>query len=746
MALSQADFYAYSRATGAPVPEDPRERAEMAPEVLAFRRNQLKAPEQQGPDPVSVGIGVGLALAGAGGALFGARRLMRGPKQSATAGVRQVNLAEMAGPNAPVRRVATEPTPEPSKTVSSTGLSPVDLAEEEYVSPYSKNPTYRDVYPSRFQYPPISKETIAARRQAETQKGIAAFKSQPETYQLELKGEVSPTLRSIRSLEIGPNLTQIRRNALGLAEETVPEIYPFPTSIPLEEAPKQLNIFSPRSYLEQKGSLAPVEDLTSVQQQSLPQVIDQKINAVESGEDQVTGRVIKELTIADPWGEAVVPPSTLNKQTLTTTPLLPPSATSLRDKAQSFLQSRFEELGNVIPGRYRRERLMGQDPEIAEAMELYASTGDPSVLSRLSQSPSSPLTIKPITQTELLADEIPTGKFFQTTGNPEFTEDLFEKDIKLTNRISSLAAQKQNIANRIEEINQLEPQLRFAARNESGQGGYYTRMLGKLKFEQQSLNPESVNADLGDAIAQRDFVRGQLESFENLGPQFNLIKRQEGVRPFYEVDPVTGEPIAETLEIRSGRPSVDLDEKTGGGRQYTAYQPGEGTGSSIGIYGIEPRNFPIADPGFKPTSLQREETKMQLRRGEYPKFQAAVKSTPEQKLSSVNMSQAVLRAAQQQASRNPRGGVLPDEMTILRRQLAQPVESESITYGPRSTLKAETALPQQLGIKGVTGYSARRVDSPADIAANQLEQYMGKLQRGRLTPLTSEVVIQPRLF
>jgi len=78
MALSQADFYAYSRATGAPVPEDPRERAEMAPEVLAFRRNQLKAPEQQGPDPLSVGIGVGLALAGAGGALFGARRLMRG--------------------------------------------------------------------------------------------------------------------------------------------------------------------------------------------------------------------------------------------------------------------------------------------------------------------------------------------------------------------------------------------------------------------------------------------------------------------------------------------------------------------------------------------------------------------------------------------------------------------------------------------------------------------------------------------
>ena len=45
MALSPADFYAYSRATGIPVPEDPYEKAELAPQVLEFRRNQLKAPQ-----------------------------------------------------------------------------------------------------------------------------------------------------------------------------------------------------------------------------------------------------------------------------------------------------------------------------------------------------------------------------------------------------------------------------------------------------------------------------------------------------------------------------------------------------------------------------------------------------------------------------------------------------------------------------------------------------------------------------
>ena len=41
MALSPADFYAYSRATGAPLPEDPEERAAMAPEVLELDRKSV---------------------------------------------------------------------------------------------------------------------------------------------------------------------------------------------------------------------------------------------------------------------------------------------------------------------------------------------------------------------------------------------------------------------------------------------------------------------------------------------------------------------------------------------------------------------------------------------------------------------------------------------------------------------------------------------------------------------------------
>jgi hypothetical protein len=180
MAVSPADFYAYSRATGVQIPDDPYERAELVPEVRAFRQNQLRAPQQEEPkgaDPLSVGVGVGLALAGGIAGGLGIRKLFRGPAKSATAGIRQVNLSDTTG----INRVAKEYRPAPSNV-----------------------PT------------------------------VTAPQAKPEG-------------------------------------------------------------FTPRNYIEKTGAVAPVEDLTSIQQQDLPQVIDQKINAVESGEDQVTGRTKTQL-------------------------------------------------------------------------------------------------------------------------------------------------------------------------------------------------------------------------------------------------------------------------------------------------------------------------------------------------------------------------------------------------------------------------------------------------------------------
>lgn len=276
MAVSPADFYAYSRATGVQIPDDPYERAKLVPEIREFRQNQLRAPQQEqskGPDPLSVGLGVGLALAGGIAGGLGIRKLLRGPAKSATAGVRQVDLGDVAA----VRRAASEYSPTPSNVAQQIG-------EEEFVA-------YRPD-PKEF----VSRPVAEARRQAATSDLLNAAQMRREPYQLALGGEASPTLQSIRSSEFGPNLTQTRERALGLVPAEAP-------SRPLTAAPDQLTLFepdtskgfTPRGYLEKTGAVAPIEDLTSVQQQSLPQVIDQKMNAVESAEDQVTGRIKSQL-------------------------------------------------------------------------------------------------------------------------------------------------------------------------------------------------------------------------------------------------------------------------------------------------------------------------------------------------------------------------------------------------------------------------------------------------------------------
>jgi hypothetical protein len=107
MALSQADFYAYSRATGAPVPRDPEEQAQMAPEVLQFRRNQLKSPETQEEQGFGLpqALGVGAALAGVGAAGFGISRLLRQKPAAAAKG--SVIRPATVDIESPLKRVIT---------------------------------------------------------------------------------------------------------------------------------------------------------------------------------------------------------------------------------------------------------------------------------------------------------------------------------------------------------------------------------------------------------------------------------------------------------------------------------------------------------------------------------------------------------------------------------------------------------------------------------------------------------------
>ncbi len=204
MALSQADFYAYSRATGAPVPRDPEEQAQMTPEVLEFRRNQLKAPSQPTQQGINVpqALGIGAAALGLGAAGYGISRLL--------------------------------------------GRKPALAAKESVVRPATTdlNRAKNALYPDAV---------------------------------------VREHLRQVAEARIPPVPQQPVRSS------SLPEVKP---STP---PPSPAKGFSPRRYAESTGALEAKPDLTSVQDSLEVNNQDQFINAVESGEDQQTGRVKNQL-------------------------------------------------------------------------------------------------------------------------------------------------------------------------------------------------------------------------------------------------------------------------------------------------------------------------------------------------------------------------------------------------------------------------------------------------------------------
>ena len=125
MALAPADFYAYSRATGQPYPESPEERAAQAPEVLEFRRNQLKSQESSNSNPIALGLGIGLGLAGLGGASLAARRMLQSGKAKGQSGSYQADLSKYDTEQLK-QAGRTKPTSvAPSKVVMDAPVAPV---------------------------------------------------------------------------------------------------------------------------------------------------------------------------------------------------------------------------------------------------------------------------------------------------------------------------------------------------------------------------------------------------------------------------------------------------------------------------------------------------------------------------------------------------------------------------------------------------------------------------------------------
>lgn len=254
MALSPADFYAYSRATGAPIPEDAQERAAMAPEVLEFRRNQLKAPQQEsntletlGTAALGLGAAIGAGLAARrflGGRSQAAFEIPKAPPKSATAGVTQADLSNLQ--KAAGRPEASAPQPR------RIPLTPEQQQRMEAAK--RRSPLYQPEVPAS--------KTVTP--------------SQPAPGTTENAVPVDPTDRLVDELE---QLLYKRKHSL---ETRMSRAYGSNLQKTAEQLIDQLQAEGP--------------DLTTVQQAAAPARSNQFANAVQSGEDQMTGRMKMQLS------------------------------------------------------------------------------------------------------------------------------------------------------------------------------------------------------------------------------------------------------------------------------------------------------------------------------------------------------------------------------------------------------------------------------------------------------------------
>jgi hypothetical protein len=518
-----------------PVPENPEERAALTPEVLEFRRNQLRAPQQESNPLAALGaaaLGVG-ALAGS---VALARRLGFGAPKVAASKKPAFTQEALQNVNALGRQESLEQVIRQARQERPTGIVQTDLAA---VNKILEDPELKKLVQRQTAEEEAELRSEMARQQARVQ---AQKREDLWSLVKEIQAEAPVVNQAIGALESGEDQMTSRVMRGVLRNE-------------------DLDASQVNQIARQTGSVKVAASMTP---DGVP--VDQ----------------------TDVWGGATLPTLTQEGQQYGPEPLrlLPAATQGRQQQAQSFLAQKRQELSGRF-GPTRTERILSENPELLEAAELYATTGDPNVLSRFSTAPSTPITVKPTVQMGINAEEFPTGQFYKKTGYPENTGDLLERDIELTNEISSIGLQQQQLAAKAQELGEQELMLRVAMDRDPEGGGAYTKMFGRVKYEQQNLpDPASLNVDLGDVLEERNFLRRYMDSLESLGSTYKLGDFQEGVRPFYEYDP-QGNIIPQTLELRGGRRSVDLEPKTGGGRLVAEYDPEGQTGSTRGIYGVE---------------------------------------------------------------------------------------------------------------------------------------------------------------
>jgi hypothetical protein len=252
MALSPADFAAYSRATGTPYPEDPEERAQLAPEVASFRRDQLQAPKQESNLPGILGataLGLG-ALAGGVGLARALGRTKASVASSPQSDLTPKGRSDVAVVDRYARQRAAEDLTRQARSERPAGVVQADLSNVQ-----------------------VKRSLIPTEAEAIEQYSRRLSQDFPE-----------PTASEMEALN-APSRTSKILARLG----TSPQYRPDPKDINYPRfGPPSPEVAAARRQQASQDLLR----FAQQRQEDAALVANQTMGALESGEDQMTGRTM----------------------------------------------------------------------------------------------------------------------------------------------------------------------------------------------------------------------------------------------------------------------------------------------------------------------------------------------------------------------------------------------------------------------------------------------------------------------
>lgn len=758
MALAPADFYAYSQATGTPLPESPQERANLAPEVLNFRRNQLKAPqaEQGGPDPLSLGIGIGLGLAGIGGVAYGAKRFLGGrqripkaPPTAANAGTvvqdleKVVNYGKAPAPSqvAPdlvdIQQATTGFTAKQQQTAGESG------SNQELTRMKSKLQRNEDLDTST-----VAQFLAKERDEIASQLGEQGLTVSPGRIERELANRVGPT-----GWEYGPEYTKTKQ-AMELGTQD-PKFMnnPEAETITLGGTDFELGLQNVMSDDPETAFRRPViNESTALEAearyQSKKDELKDWLGSIRLESQQDIVRLNNEQS------------SIKNRMN------------QLREEENMLMYSSAQSPGNRMRNSERLDQVQG---ELEDLVDQYDFTNQQ--LNRINNRIAGAQNfaqnaLEDVTKTLPTTLTDWSGEGFIVRPKAQTSSTFVDSEGKTFDVVENVSKAADFAPGDLEVVsgrrNVVENLVRDPETGALMQAASGTSIRGRSGIP---FTAEAKEQEMGMRAKEAASKIAYVESLQPVGVATTSKPAQTNV-PFgaeskggigiygieaegYPAGAVTSEgeytrqATQRPTRIRGAVPQsppdvLEVNRQTG--ERKAVRKPGPLEQSPLLNLSDDQLNEMVLmgnAAGGEAQQIGMEAERILRTRGEESALERQ-----QQNLSSVRMSEAVRRASQMSAARNPRGGILPDEITMTRRQMAA-LEPTEITYGPRTPLSeapSGSIPPQQLGLRGVTGYAARQVKSPADIAAEQLESYMGKLQRGRSTPLTSQAVIQPKLF